>query len=139
MTPFIELMHQASMVQNTWRDSIELGLRTAGIHLSAEQALALFFISEGVRQSSSLKKRFPYLGSNLAYTLRVLHHSSLVESTRTPADRRVLILSVTPKGKEICTVVGDILSRQGSRFDSAIDMASATAILTEAVRAVRLP
>jgi DNA-binding MarR family transcriptional regulator len=59
-----------------------------------------------------LKGRGYYLGSNVSYNLKKLLELGFIEQKKSRADRRTILISLTPAGAEIADMVSALFERQ---------------------------
>jgi len=86
--------------------------RNGGIDLNSVQALLLYNIGDSELTAGELTTRGYYLGSNVSYSLKKLVGMGYLHYQRSEADRRSVRLSLTEKGKEVCSVVNRLYQRQ---------------------------
>ena len=79
--------------------------------LNAVQALLLYNIGDGELTAGELKTRGYYQGSNVSYNLKKLVDLGFVSHRRSKVDRRTVRVALTPAGKEIAGIVGDLYER----------------------------
>jgi DNA-binding MarR family transcriptional regulator len=76
------------------------------------QAVLLYNIGQEELTPSELKGRGYYLGSNVSYNLKKLLELGFIEQKKSRADRRTILISLTPSGAEIADMVGALFERQ---------------------------
>lgn len=76
------------------------------------QAVLLYNIGQEELTPSELKGRGYYLGSNVSYNLKKLLELGFIEQKKSRADRRTILISLTPAGAEIADMVGALFERQ---------------------------
>lgn len=79
--------------------------------INSVQALLLFNIGDQELTAGELRTRGHYLGSNVSYNLKKLVESGYIHHTRSDADRRSVLVSLTPKGKIIRDIVSNLFDR----------------------------
>jgi DNA-binding MarR family transcriptional regulator len=76
------------------------------------QAVLLYNIGQEELTPSELKGRGYYLGSNVSYNLKKLLELGFIEQKKSRADRRTILISLTPAGAEIADMVSALFERQ---------------------------
>jgi len=80
--------------------------------INSVQALLLYNIGSSELTAGELKSRGYYLGSNVSYNLKKLVDAGYIDQKRSSTDRRSVRISLTPKGKEACSIVEKLYQRQ---------------------------
>jgi DNA-binding MarR family transcriptional regulator len=79
--------------------------------VNAVQALLLYNIAGKELTAGELRTRGYYLGSNVSYNVKKLVENGFLHHTRSRVDRRVVRVSLTPKGKEIHDTVAALYDK----------------------------
>ena len=69
--------------------------------INSVQALLLFNVGDQELTVSELRARGHYLGSNVSYNLKTLAESGYIHHERSKADRRSVLVRLTPKGEMV--------------------------------------
>jgi DNA-binding MarR family transcriptional regulator len=85
--------------------------RSGRSDVNSVQALLLFNIGDSELTAGELRSRGYYLGSNVSYNLKKLVEMGYIHHQRSRMDRRSVRVSLTPKGQEIATIVGNLYER----------------------------
>jgi len=85
--------------------------RSGRSDVNSVQALLLFNIGDAELTAGELRSRGYYLGSNVSYNLKKLVEMGYIHHQRSRMDRRSVRVSLTPKGQEIATIVGNLYER----------------------------
>src|SRR3990170_1647935 len=73
--------------------------------VNSVQALLLYNIGDAELTAGELRTRGYYLGSNVSYNLKKLVEAGFLHHQRSRMDRRSVRISLTPKGREVHTIV----------------------------------
>ncbi|WP_342642415.1 transcriptional regulator LdtR [Rhodoligotrophos ferricapiens] len=92
----IERLHRRLL--DVVKDEFE---RTGEQEINAVQALLLFNIGDSELTAGELRSRGHYLGSNVSYNLKKLVEGGYINHERSPADKRSVRISLTPRGQEV--------------------------------------
>ncbi len=76
------------------------------------QALLLYNIGDTELTAGEIRTRGYYLGSNVSYNLKKLVDSGYIHHQRSKTDRRSVRVRLTPKGKDVYTIVSGLFERQ---------------------------
>ncbi len=76
------------------------------------QALLIYNIGDTELTAGEIRTRGYYLGSNVSYNLKKLVDSGYIHHQRSKTDRRSVRVRLTPKGKDIYTIVSGLFERQ---------------------------
>jgi DNA-binding MarR family transcriptional regulator len=79
--------------------------------VNSVQALLLYNIGDKELTASELRTRGYYLGSNVSYNVKKLVEMGYLHHARSRVDRRSVRISLTPKGKEVHDIVGDLYEK----------------------------
>ena len=79
--------------------------------VNSVQALLLYNIGDKELTASELRTRGYYLGSNVSYNVKKLVEMGYLHHARSRIDRRSVRISLTPKGKEVHDIVGDLYEK----------------------------
>lgn len=120
----VERLHR--LLLDLVKDEFErLGL----IEINAVQALLLFNIGENEVTAGELRTRGYYQGSNVSYNLKKLVELGFMHHQRCEIDRRSVRVRLTPKGREIRRVVGDLFRRHSEGLESRAGLDQAALVL----------
>jgi DNA-binding MarR family transcriptional regulator len=86
--------------------------RVGRTDVNSVQALLLYNIGDTELTAGEIRTRGYYLGSNVSYNLKKLVDNGYIHHQRSKTDRRSVRVRLTPKGKEIYTVVNALFERQ---------------------------
>lgn len=78
--------------------------------LAPHQALMLACIGEEEIHAGDIIRRGYYIGQNASYNLKKLEETGYVERARPRTDRRCNLVSLTPKGIEVATLIRERLA-----------------------------
>lgn len=112
MLSLIERLHR--LLLDVIKDEFE---RLNMLEINAVQALLLFNIGENEVTAGELKSRGYYQGSNVSYNLRKLVDMGYMRHQRSEIDRRSVRVSLTPKGREVRTVVAELFERHADGLE----------------------
>jgi DNA-binding MarR family transcriptional regulator len=76
------------------------------------QALLLYKIGDAQLRASELLSRGCYMGSNVSYNLKKLVEQGMVLHQQSKTDKRGVMVSLTPMGKEVAAAVEQLYERQ---------------------------
>lgn len=79
--------------------------------INSVQALLLFNVGDQELTAGELRTRGHYLGSNVSYNLKKLVESGYIHHERSEADRRSVLVRLTPKGEAVRDMVGELFDR----------------------------
>ncbi len=79
--------------------------------VNSTQALLLFGFDGRSMTPSELQSRGCYLGSNISYNLGKLVKAGYVHHERSGADRRSVLVGLTPKGEGVRRLLADLFAR----------------------------
>jgi DNA-binding MarR family transcriptional regulator len=103
----IERLHR--LLLDVIKDEFE---RLGVLEINAVQALLLFNIGDNEVTAGELKSRGYYQGSNVSYNLKKLVDLGYMHHERCQIDRRSVRVRLTPKGRDLRTVLGALFRRQ---------------------------
>jgi DNA-binding MarR family transcriptional regulator len=86
--------------------------RVGRTDVNSVQALLLYNIGDCELTAGEIRTRGYYLGSNVSYNLKKLVDNGYIHHQRSKTDRRSVRVRLTPKGKDIYTVVNALFERQ---------------------------
>lgn len=86
--------------------------RVGRTDVNGVQALLLYNIGDCELTAGEIRTRGYYLGSNVSYNLKKLVDSGYIHHQRSKTDRRSVRVRLTPKGKEVYSVVNSLFERQ---------------------------
>ncbi|MEM9047853.1 MAG: winged helix DNA-binding protein [Pseudomonadota bacterium] len=108
----IERLHR--LLLDVVKDEFErLGL----LDINAVQALLLFNVGDNEVTAGELKTRGYYQGSNVSYNLKKLVEAGYMHHQRCEIDRRAVRVKLTPRGREIRQIVGDLFARHAEALE----------------------
>jgi len=101
----VERLHR--LLLDVIKDEFE---RVGMLEINAVQALLLFNVGDNEVTAGELKTRGYYQGSNVSYNLKKLVDTGFMHHQRSEIDRRSVRVSLTPKGREVRKVVGELFA-----------------------------
>ena len=75
------------------------------------QALLLFNVGDQELTAGELRTRGHYLGSNVSYNLKKLVEAGYIHHERSEADRRSVLVRLTPKGEVVRSMLAELFER----------------------------
>ena len=79
--------------------------------INSVQALLLFNVGDQELTAGELRSRGHYLGSNVSYNLKKLVEGGYIHHERSEADRRSVLVRLTPKGEAVRNVLDVLFDR----------------------------
>lgn len=79
--------------------------------INSVQALLLFNVGDQELTAGELRTRGHYLGSNVSYNLKKLVEAGYIHHERSEADRRSVLVRLTPKGEAVRAMLGELFER----------------------------
>ena len=79
--------------------------------INSVQALLLFNVGDQELTAGELRTRGHYLGSNVSYNLKKLVEAGYIHHERSEADRRSVLVRLTPKGEIVRTMLSELFDR----------------------------
>jgi DNA-binding MarR family transcriptional regulator len=79
--------------------------------INSVQALLLFNVGDQELTAGELRTRGHYLGSNVSYNLKKLVESGYIHHERSEADRRSVLVRLTPKGEQVRNKLKELFDR----------------------------
>jgi DNA-binding MarR family transcriptional regulator len=79
--------------------------------INSVQALLLFNVGDQELTAGELRTRGHYLGSNVSYNLKKLVESRYIHHERSEADRRSVLVRLTPKGEFVRNMLRELFDR----------------------------
>lgn len=79
--------------------------------INSVQALLLFNVGDQELTAGELRTRGHYLGSNVSYNLKKLVDSGYIHHERSEADRRSVLVRLTPKGEAVRNMLRELFDR----------------------------
>ncbi|MBN9532359.1 MAG: MarR family transcriptional regulator [Alphaproteobacteria bacterium] len=79
--------------------------------INSVQALLLFNVGDQELTAGELRTRGHYLGSNVSYNLKKLVDGGYIHHERSAADRRSVLVRLTPKGEAVRAMLGELFQR----------------------------
>ena len=79
--------------------------------INSVQALLLFNVGDQELTAGELRTRGHYLGSNVSYNLTKLVESGYIHHARSEADRRSVLVRLTPKGEAVRDMLRELFTR----------------------------
>ncbi|MFT5065270.1 MAG: DNA-binding MarR family transcriptional regulator [Yoonia sp.] len=101
----VERLHR--LLLDVIKDEFE---RLGMLEINAVQALLLFNVGDNEVTAGELKTRGYYQGSNVSYNLKKLVDTGFMHHQRSEIDRRSVRVSLTPKGREVRKIVGELFA-----------------------------
>ncbi|MZQ89025.1 winged helix DNA-binding protein [Frigidibacter albus] len=109
----VERLHR--LLLDVIKDEFE---RLGQLEINAVQALLLFNIGENEVTAGELKSRGYYQGSNVSYNLKKLVEAGFMHHQRCEIDRRSVRVKLTPKGREVRSVVAALFARHAEGMEA---------------------
>jgi len=107
-----EVVVLAESVHRRFLEAIQLEIDALNIRdINNVRALMLLNIGAAKMSAGELLSRQCYLGSNVSYNLRKLTEAGYVLQERSAHDKRVIMVSNSPKGAELCAVLQEMNAR----------------------------
>jgi DNA-binding MarR family transcriptional regulator len=85
--------------------------------INSVQALLLFNVGDQELTAGELRTRGHYLGSNVSYNLKKLVEAGYIHHERSEADRRSVLVRLTPKGEVVRAMLGELFERHLSSLE----------------------
>ncbi len=79
--------------------------------INSVQALLLFNVGDQELTAGELRTRGHYLGSNVSYNLKKLVEAGYIHHARSEADRRSVLVRLTPKGEQVRAMLDELFER----------------------------
>ena len=79
--------------------------------INSVQALLLFNVGDQELTAGELRTRGHYLGSNVSYNLKKLVEAGYIHHERSEADRRSVLVRLTPKGEIVRGMLSELFER----------------------------
>ena len=79
--------------------------------INSVQALLLFNVGDQELTAGELRTRGHYLGSNVSYNLKKLVEAGYIHHERSEADRRSVLVRLTPKGEAVRDMLKNLFER----------------------------
>ncbi|MGI1663071.1 MarR family winged helix-turn-helix transcriptional regulator [Palleronia sp. KMU-117] len=111
----VERLHR--LLLDVIKDEFE---RLGMLEINAVQALLLFNIGDNEVTAGELRTRGYYQGSNVSYNLKKLVDMGYMHHQRCEIDRRSVRVRLTPKGREVRRVVGDLFARHAQGLERSV-------------------
>jgi DNA-binding MarR family transcriptional regulator len=86
--------------------------------INSVQALLLYNIGDKELTAGELRTRGHYLGSNVSYNLKKLVESGYIHHERSEADRRSVLVRLTPKGEVVRDMLRELFDRHLSSLEA---------------------
>ena len=86
--------------------------------INSVQAMLLFNVGDQELTAGELRTRGHYLGSNVSYNLKKLVESGYIHHERSEADRRSVLVRLTPKGEAVRNVLRELFDRHLSSLEA---------------------
>jgi DNA-binding MarR family transcriptional regulator len=93
--------------------------------INSVQALLLFNVGDQELTAGELKTRGHYLGSNVSYNLKKLVESGYIHHERSEADRRSVLVRLTPKGEDVRDTLRELFDRHLGSLEAVGNVAGA--------------
>lgn len=108
---YFSLVQLVERLHRHFLDVLRTELRRLGIEeVNAVQALLIANIDDEDVVIRDLKGRGYYHGSNVSYNIKKLTEMGYIEQERCSHDRRAVRVRLSPKGRELCTLVRELQS-----------------------------
>jgi DNA-binding MarR family transcriptional regulator len=99
---YLETVALVERLHRVFMRAVRVELERAGIHdVNNVQALLVYNIGDSTMAVTDLTKYNCYLGSNVSYNVKKLVDIGYIEQTPSPTDRRVTLVTLTPKGRKL--------------------------------------
>src|SRR5277367_5425085 len=86
--------------------------------INSVQALLLFNVGDQELTAGELRTRGHYLGSNVSYNLKKLVEAGYIHHARSEADRRSVLVRLTPKGEVVRAMLDELFDRHLSSLEA---------------------
>src|SRR6201999_3247047 len=86
--------------------------------VNSGQALLLFNVGDQELTAGELRTRGHYLGSNVPYNLQKLVEAGYIHHERSEADRRSVLVRLTPKGEAVRKMLSELFERHLSSLEA---------------------
>jgi DNA-binding MarR family transcriptional regulator len=93
--------------------------------INSVQALLLFNVGDQELTAGELRTRGHYLGSNVSYNLKKLVESGYIHHERSEADRRSVLVRLTPKGEDVRDMLRELFDRHLCSLEAVGNVAGA--------------
>ena len=111
-TPYLEALTLVERLHRRLLDVIKDEFDRRGrSDINSVQALLLFNIGDSELTAGELRSRGYYLGSNVSYNLKKLVEAGYIHHERSEADRRSVLVRLTPKGEVVRAMLSELFER----------------------------
>ncbi|HTQ15051.1 MAG TPA: MarR family transcriptional regulator [Rhizomicrobium sp.] len=93
--------------------------------INSVQALLLFNVGDQELTAGELRTRGHYLGSNVSYNLKKLVEAGYIHHERSEADRRSVLVRLTPKGEDVRDMLRELFDRHLVSLEAVGNVAGA--------------
>jgi DNA-binding MarR family transcriptional regulator len=93
--------------------------------INSVQALLLFNVGDQELTAGELRTRGHYLGSNVSYNLKKLVEAGYIHHERSEADRRSVLVRLTPKGEAVRDMLRQMFDRHLGSLEAVGNVTSA--------------
>lgn len=112
-TQYLQGLHLIERLHRLLLDVIKNELDRLGTtEINSVQALLLYNIGDSELTAGELRSRGYYLGSNVSYNLKKLVEMGYIHHKRSETDRRSVRVSLTDRGRDVCTIINELYDRQ---------------------------
>jgi DNA-binding MarR family transcriptional regulator len=118
---FLEMIRLIERLHRRFLDVIKTELDRLGIEdINNVQTLILSNIGREQLTVSELTARGYYLGSNVSYNVKKLVENGYLQQERSPHDRRMTRVRLSPKGLDLCAKVDQLYEDNAARLEQEV-------------------
>lgn len=111
-TPYYEAIQLIERLHRHFLDVLKVELDKKGVQdINNVQSMILYNIGNDEMTVGELTIRGYYLGSNVSYNVKKMVENGYLLQERSVHDKRSIRVSVSEKGKELCTAISDMFAR----------------------------
>ncbi|HPD82504.1 MAG TPA: MarR family winged helix-turn-helix transcriptional regulator [Alphaproteobacteria bacterium] len=117
-TLYFETIQMIERLHRYFLDVVKLELDRKHIQdINNVQAMILYNIGHDDMTVGELTLRGYYLGSNVSYNVKKMSENDYIEQERSVHDKRSIRVSLTPKGKELYSLLNDMFARHEGKLE----------------------
>jgi DNA-binding MarR family transcriptional regulator len=114
---YLDMIRLIERLHRRFLDVIKTELDRLGIEdINNVQTLILSNIGEEQLTVGELTARGYYLGSNVSYNVKKLVENGYLQQERSPHDRRMTRVRLSPKGLDLCAKVDELYEQHAGRL-----------------------
>ncbi|HET6518295.1 MAG TPA: winged helix DNA-binding protein, partial [Geminicoccaceae bacterium] len=118
---FLEMIRLIERLHRRFLDVIKTELDRLGIEdINNVQTLILSNIGREQLTVGELTARGYYLGSNVSYNVKKLVENGYLQQERSPHDRRMTRVRLSPKGLDLCEKVDELYEDNAARLEREV-------------------